>query len=87
MRVVEASREFYAQTLDKLEAYIKCSPAGLVHEGHQRYAAATHHARRRMCSVVGGFIFQTGVDVRMIYLRTVIGRENTEMYVAAVGNA
>jgi len=47
--------------------------------GNQRCAAATHHAQRRMCSVVGGFIYQTGVDVRMIYLQTVIGRENAKM--------
>lgn len=87
MRVTEASREFYVETLNKLEAYIKRSPAGLVHGGNQRCAAATHHAQRRMCSVVGGFIYQTGVDVRMIYLQTVIGRENAKMYVATIGNA
>lgn len=53
------------------------TPAGLATRpgpARQRQADATHHARRRMCNVVGGFIYHTAVDVRMIYLRTVIGR-------------
>jgi len=56
------------------------TPAGLATRpgpARQRHAAAaTHHVRRRMYSVVGGFIYQIGVNVRMIYLRTVIGRGN-----------
>lgn len=58
--------------------YQVLTPAGLVPPAPKtrRRHMQPHitRARRRMCSVVGGFIYQTGVDVRMIYLRTVIGR-------------